>query len=110
MDKLNAIAMTVWYGYAGSGKFGWWAECYWQDDKFCEPKAVEGKIYTRYAEETLPGAIDTVLEVVEKFGLKPFDQFSLFYKDDGNNKNYPPPRDWEKILKEEADKRNWGSY
>ena len=107
---LHATTMVVWYGYSGSNKYGWWAECHWQDKKFCESKTVEGKIYTRYAEETLTIAIDAILEVINTFGLKLWDKFSLYYKDDGENKEYPPPKSWKQILQEEARKRHCETY
>ena len=108
--NLTAITMIVWYGYSGSGKYGWWAKCHWQDNKFCESKAMEGQIYTRYAEPTITEAIDAVLEIIEKFKIKIWDDFALFYKDDGMDKKYPPPKNWKQIIQKEAKKRNWETY
>jgi len=48
MLNVTAIGITVEYGY--SGQYGWVATLHWQDDKFCQEGAVEGKICTRYFE------------------------------------------------------------
>jgi len=107
---LTAIHIVVKYGYSGSNKYGWWAKCHWQDNKFCEPKTVEGNIRTRYAETTITEAIDAVLEVVNSFGLKLNKEFSLFYEGDEENTEYPPPEGWKLILQREAGNRHWRTY
>lgn len=108
--KLNHI--TVYWGYAGSGKNGWWAKLYWQDGKFAEDGAVEGVIKTRYGSKNISDSIDYVLEIADIFGLpKPSEScpvFKIFYRKDGMEvQKYPPPEGWKEILQKEANKRGW---
>lgn len=110
MLNVTAIGITVEYGYAGSGHYGWVATLHWQDDKFCQKGAVEGKICTRYFEKSLGSAIDCVIEVAEQFGIPLFSKFSLFYENDGEGVEVAPPKGWRKALCQEAQKRGWRTY
>lgn len=108
MLNVTAIGITVEYGY--SGQYGWVATLHWQDDKFCQEGAVEGKICTRYFEKSLGSAIDCVIEVAEQFGIPLFSKFSLFYENDGEGVEVAPPSNWREILYQEAQKRGWRTY
>lgn len=115
IGTLWTTGITVKYGYGGSDKHGWTADINWYDDGFCSENTVEGIIKTRYFVEDISRAIDLVLEVLKKFSI-PFtkerggDEPFLFYKGDGEDENWPPPKGWEKLLKKEAEKRGWKTY
>lgn len=111
---LWATGVTLKYGYSGGGLYGWTAEICWFDNKFCEDKAVQGRIVTRYFEESIELAIDTVMEVFEQFNIKKTDNefigFNLYYEGDGEDKEWPPPEGYRKLLRDEAEKRGWKTY
>jgi hypothetical protein len=111
---LWSTGVVLKYGYAGGGRHGWVAEINWCDSKFCEEKAVQGTITTTYFEETIEKAIDTVMEVFEKFKLRKVGDelvgFNLYYIGDGEDEEYPPPKGYIKLLREEAHKRGWKTY
>lgn len=114
--NLYAVTCVVHEGHAGSGRRGWAAKICWQDDRFCQPQTVEGVIKTRYYEESLALAIDTVVEVAKRFGLplgSAGGPIALLYKGDGEDPNYPPPGGWDackRLLIDEAKRRGWCSY
>lgn len=109
-SNIYGINVTVKYGYAGEGCYGWTATLLWQDDKFLKSGAVEGEIRTRYFECTITEAIDYVVEVAKQFNLLFVDNFSLFYCNDGENLKDHPPDNWRQTLQEEAQKRGWKTY
>jgi len=110
---LWTVGVTVNYGYAGSGRNGWYAEIGWHDGRIIEPGVIEGKIYTRHHEPTLAGALDAVMAQAVRFGiLLGMGQddalgFALFYEGDGDDPSYPPPAGWRAMLREEAARRGW---
>ncbi len=107
---VQATGVTVRYGYAGNNKYGWIAKLHWQDDKFAEEGCVEGDIHTRYFEKTITSAINYVVEVAEQFNIPFTDEPYLFYENDGDNLEEPPPENWKLILLEEALSRGWHTY
>ncbi|MGD9552335.1 MAG: hypothetical protein AB7V60_04415 [Candidatus Caldatribacteriota bacterium] len=107
--NVKVVNITVKYGYAGCNH-GWTATLHWQDDKFAEKGCVEGEIRTRYFEDTITEAINYVVEVAKQFNIPFSDEMGLFYEDDGENIDAPPPADWKSLLYKEAQKRGWQTY
>jgi len=112
-DILYAIGITVWYGYAGNDKDGWWAAVEFQDDGHCDNNSIKGEIHTKYG-GPLSLQIDTIKHDAEKLGIQ-FPTIanmtpSLVYLNDGETKDYPPPNDWRQILKKEAKRIGFRSY
>jgi hypothetical protein len=99
-------------------KKGWSASLQWQDSKFTEPGCVKGEINTCFYENSLTEAIDSVVNVAEKFNVFNNAELNvpigLYYKGDGKDKKFPPLNDeWNytsRILQKEAEKRGWESY
>ena len=124
-DKLVwSTGITVKYGYAGSSGYGWWAYCTWTMGGHCEPGCMEGRLGTRYGEETLSKAVDCVLELAKRMEVTfvdvrgkdglityPEGQPELYYEGDGGLEDGDPvPDNWKHILKEEAERIGFQSY
>ena len=112
MDNIKN--MTLWttgievdYGYAGNNKYGWSAKCNWQGGNFIQNGYMEGEIRTRYYEPTIEQAIDEVLIIMNKFGIKPHDgsKFSL-YRDE----EYEQSEEIKEVMRLEAKRRKWEYY
>jgi hypothetical protein len=113
-DTLFSLGIIVWYAYAGDNKYGWLAQVEFRDYGHCEPNSIRGKIITTSYGIPLSRAIDTIKTDAEKLGIK-FAQFEeispyLFYLNDGDSKDYPPPADWRTLLKKEAKRIGFSSY
>lgn len=111
MSKLALTTISLKYGYGGGGNYGWSASLKWIDSKFAEKGCVEGDIRTRYFEKTIDDAICAVLDVARTFGLaSSCIGIGLFYADDGDNDQCPPPDGWKEMIIEAAKRHNMESY
>lgn len=112
-----STGITVWYGYAGSHngieRYGWAGSLDWHANA-SNGSPIEGTIHTRYFEDTLEKAIDMVIEMADRFGVKFHPQEEavpyLYYKGDGEDKENKPPENWRQLLNAEARRRKWASY
>lgn len=102
-DKLFTIGITLKYGYGGgSTQYGWWAKVDFEDFGHCDCDSIHGSLSTKYI-DNIQSAIDTIKADTEKLGIK-FHGPMLFYVNDGNSKDYPPPEGWKELLKKEAER------
>jgi len=109
MNKIWTTGITV-----KNGEDGWVASCKWECGKFGQSGYMEGEITTRYYEPTITQAIDYVLEMINRLGIKRTDEieimkeeleFSLFYIE----KEFIF-KDTINIIKVEANRRGWKTY
>ncbi|WPS85602.1 hypothetical protein SMD22_00655 (plasmid) [Brevibacillus halotolerans] len=93
-------------------RYGWMASLDWQEPGIDKPKTVQGTIKTRYFEETLEEAIETVLTLAAQWGIKPFPTMNMFlyYKGEGEDTDFPPPENYREMLRMEAERRGWETY
>jgi hypothetical protein len=72
---------------------------------------VDGTIRTRYP-TGLRVAIDRVLEISERLGVRPWGrrEICLFAEGDGTDPNVQLPEGWKERLAGEAARRGWESY
>ncbi|MFF2532304.1 hypothetical protein ACFVS2_25680 [Brevibacillus sp. NPDC058079] len=116
MDNLFTAGITVFYGYAGTNKgverYGWAATLDWQGKETFDSTMLQGTIETRYFTDTLEEAIDSIFKLTQKWSIKPFPMMNmfLFYKGDGNDSDFPPPKNYREMLRIEAEKRGWDTY
>jgi hypothetical protein len=113
VGALHSVGITVWYGYAGSNKYGWWVMIEFSDYGHYEDKSICGKIQTSYG-APLSQAIDTIKLDAKRLGIQfaeiPGLTPHLFYLGDGENKDYPPPDRWREMLQIEAQRIGFYSY
>lgn len=112
-NQYWSTGIILRYGYAGSGKNGWVAYCDFLDGGFCQDESTQGKLTTRYY-VPLELAIDTLHEDATKLGIV-FRAITdkapmLYYENDGDSKEYPPPDNWRAILREQAERIGWVTY
>jgi hypothetical protein len=95
-NLLWTTGITVNYQQDKDGTFKWIADCTWKDRNFLKDSCVEGKIQTKYYEESLEKSIDSILEMINRFDIKlctevpelleVMDGFALYCgEDDGEN-------------------------
>lgn len=112
-NELYATGIILEYGPSAGDKYGWWATVEFQDFGHCDDRSIKGVISTQYGVE-ISLAIDTILTDVEKLGIKFIKSESitpaLLYKDDSENKDYPPPEGWRQLLKAEAARIGFHTY
>jgi hypothetical protein len=114
---LWTTGVTVNYQQDKDGTLKWVADCTWKDRNLLKDGCIEGKIQTRYYEESLEKSIDSILEMIRRFDIKLCTEipellevmggFDLYCgEDDGEN--------WSKEamlkVKEEAERRMWRHY
>lgn len=107
-DMLFATGIIVWHGYAGNGRYGWWAMVEFQD---YGKGSILGKIHTKYGDD-LACSIDTIKKDAERLGIKFVNTFTpfVYYRGDGENKDFPPPDGWRELLEKEARRIGFRSY
>jgi hypothetical protein len=105
-DKLYSVGIIVWYGYGGGTKYGWWAKVEYEDFGHCDRGSVAGSIATKYADD-IRYSINTIKADAEKLTIEFVETFPgpgpcLFYLQDGDSNDYPPPDGWRDLLEDEA--------
>jgi len=111
---LWSVGITLKFGYAGGGLYGWWA---WVDfENSAEPVTdgcMSGRVSTKYGIDICK-AIDQVLELCSQIGVEFIEHAdclpAVYYLQDGDSKDYPPPEGWREILKAQADRIGWNTY
>lgn len=110
----TGVTVSYWNGGPLTGA-GWKASMEVHDDRFADGQSVRTHLATSYYAGSLPEAIDRVLAVAKRLGVRAvavLDGFSLYYEDDGENPKDPPPPDWRKALRKEVLRRGgaWRTY
>jgi len=108
-DKYWATGISLKYGYAGSGRNGWVATINFLDSGFCEDKATEGRLHTRYFVD-LETAIDTVLADADHLGIEVRgirETPNLYVQGDGEDQSIELPSNWRELLQEQSDRLGW---
>lgn len=108
-----STGITLKYMYSGGGKFKWWASIEFYDDGFCDVGSTQGYLTTRYG-QTITSAIDTIKLDAEKLGIDFRDDIPgcpmLYYVDDGDSEDYPPPKKWKKLLRKQSKRIGFETY
>jgi len=95
----------------------WWTTVEFRGDDALStddllPDGYEGKVSTRYA-LPLSEAIDRILELCARIGVTfpdtPYSRY-LYYEGDGESKDWPPPNNWRRLLREQAERIGWQTY
>ena len=110
----TGVTVAYWDGGPLTGA-GWKAHIEVHDDRFADGQSVRTRLETSYYAGTLTEAIDRVLAVAKRLGVRAvavLDGFGLYYEDDGESPNAPPPPDWKRALRKEVLRRGpvWRSY
>lgn len=91
----------------------WGALCDWHSGNFMQDGYMQGRIFTRYYEDTIEKAIDFVLEFMERMGVKRADEieemtdfhnFEIYFNSDEDT---PQNEKVLRCIREEAKKRGW---
>lgn len=112
-ERYWSTGIVLRYGYAGGGRYGWAAYLDFLDAGFCQDESTQGRLRTRYY-VPLELAIDmlhkdaTQLAIVFRAIIG--DAPMLYYEDDGDSADYPPPDNWRAILREQAERIGWITY
>lgn len=112
-DQYWSTGIVLRYGYAGGKRLAWVAYCEFLDDGLCQDEGTEGRLTTRYF-VPLELAIDTLHKDATKLGIvfkAIIDKAPmLYYENDGDSKEFPPPDNWRAILREQAERIGWATY
>jgi hypothetical protein len=115
-----ATGITVRYGYSGGGRYGWQAIAEFFDDGWagndCAGRGVstEGRLVTRYhvvdddEADGLTAAVDAVKADAERLGIIFRQDGRVFYENDGDSEDYPPPQGWRELVDAQASRLGWG--
>ena len=107
--------------YSGGGQHGWAAEVGYYDAGFCNDDpdtgqiSTEGTLHTRYhvrrhgpgTADPLKAVIDVIKADAERLGIRFNDDACVFYKGDGEAKDYPPPEGWRELVDAQAVRLGW---
>lgn len=99
IGKLRVTNIELRYAYTGSGKMGWWAEAKFRDEGWAQDNTIEGTLSTTYG-QNIESAIDCIIQDIEKLSIELIKGSYLDYTQD--EKTFPPPNNWKKILAEQA--------
>lgn len=114
-NKFFAPGITLKYGYGGSDFYGWWARADFQDNGHAQDNTTSGCVHNNYAQD-IKSALDVVIHDAEKLGIEFVSHLGtdnvpwLFYINDGDSTEYPPPKNWKEILTEQAKRLGWQTY
>lgn len=84
---------------------GWSATAQFHDGGHCNLESTQGELKTRYF-GPLSQMVDLLIADMKTMGIEWRDP-SLFYDNDGEGKEYPPPDGWEAIVIAEAARLGW---
>lgn len=98
--------LTLKYSYAGRGRYGWWAHAFWQDgSEYLSPEKVVGEFNTSYARATPAEAVNAVLTLAQRFGMRLRSQvgpvFDITPSEDGDE-SARRDVDIERVCREES--------
>lgn len=114
-----ATGITVRYGYKGAGQFGWGASLNFYDDGFVSDStgdqliSTEGELRTRYMvgdDDKFSGlsvAVNVLLSDAENLGIRFMESAAIYYHQDGEDADNPPPDGWRGALGAEAARLGW---
>ena len=111
IGKYWSTGIVLRYGYTGGG---WVAYCEFQDSGHCQDESTQGHLTTRHY-VPLETAIDLLHKDATRLGIAFITTGlssapMLYYEDDGDSKEYPPPDNWRAILQEQAERIGWATY
>lgn len=109
--KLYSTGIILTYGYSGNDKYGWNAKVEFGDLGHCNTKSTRGEISNKYFCPTIEESIEQILEDMNFMNISFIDESektelkrTLYYVNDGETEEYPPPSNWKEILKKQCQK------